>query len=334
MTTNLHQQILNEFLNSNIKIKSLDKLNEYIAYCINNNQNKPIKSKTSHHHILPKAKDCFPELENLKVNKWNGTHLMYFDHYYAHWLMTEAINNYSQLYAFCAMHNMDTKKGRILESNLIPAEEFQEKMKEREHKRRIRLKSIDDKTGLTQAQLNGIKISDTMKKINPETGISTYQMNGIKMSKTITEINPETGMSIIQLSNIKSVNTKSKIDPETGLSIHQKIGIKNTKTRAKIDPSSGLSGFQKAGIKQSKTLQAINPKTGIRVADEHAKKRCKMYDVYHIDKGIIISNISTKDLPFSHHKNSKDNYLGMSYHSRNAIKEENKIYIGCYVIKK
>ena len=39
MTT--YRQILDEFLNSNIKIKSLDRLNDYITYCINNNQNKP-----------------------------------------------------------------------------------------------------------------------------------------------------------------------------------------------------------------------------------------------------------------------------------------------------
>lgn len=58
----MKNKILQEFINSDIKIKSIEKLKIYIDYCINNNQgnrilNKKGLSRTSHHHILPKVRD-------------------------------------------------------------------------------------------------------------------------------------------------------------------------------------------------------------------------------------------------------------------------------------
>jgi len=124
-------KILQKFLNSDTKIKSQEKLEQYIEHCINNKKAK-IKSKTSYHHILPQA--LFPEYKNLKENPWNGVHLLHSDHYYAHWLFTEAIDDYGQLSAFCAMHNKDMKLGKIEEKDLISPEEFQKKMEERGNK--------------------------------------------------------------------------------------------------------------------------------------------------------------------------------------------------------
>jgi len=124
-------KILQKFLNSDTRIKSQEKLKQYIEYCINNKKVK-IKSKTSYHHVLPQA--LFPEYKNLKENPWNGAHLLHSDHYYAHWLLTEAINDYGQLSAFCAMHNKDMKLGKIEEKDLISHEEFQKKMEERGNK--------------------------------------------------------------------------------------------------------------------------------------------------------------------------------------------------------
>ena len=127
--------MLQSFLNKSqeLNIISQDKLIQYFQFCIDKNQGKRIRedgvSKTSHHHILPNK--LFPEFASLKENPWNGTNLLYSDHYYAHWLFTEAVNDYSQLHAFCAMHNCDMKLGRINESDLIHPDKFQSKMAER-----------------------------------------------------------------------------------------------------------------------------------------------------------------------------------------------------------
>jgi hypothetical protein len=158
---NLKHKILQEFLNSDIKIISQEKLEQYIEYCIYNNKINNIKYETSHHHILPNA--LFGKYKDLKENSWNGTHLLYSDHYYAHWLLTEAIDDYGQLSAFCAMHNKDMKLGKINETDLIPLKEFQEKMKERNKMlSEERSKIMSD--GRTRAQHIGDKTRHTWNK--------------------------------------------------------------------------------------------------------------------------------------------------------------------------
>jgi hypothetical protein len=68
---------------------------------------------------------------------------MYADHYYAHWLLTEAIKSSSMIFAFCAMHNKDTKLGRIEESDLIPSDDFQAKMEQRSIKIKELFNSVE-----------------------------------------------------------------------------------------------------------------------------------------------------------------------------------------------
>lgn len=103
----MKNKILQAVKNSDIRIKSLEKLEEYIDYCILNNQEKRIKGKTSHHCILPTS--LFSEYSKLKENIWNGSHLLHDEHYYVHWLLTKAIDNHGMLSAFCAMHSKDKK---------------------------------------------------------------------------------------------------------------------------------------------------------------------------------------------------------------------------------
>lgn len=96
-------KLLQEFLNSNIKIKSLEKLHEYIDYCIENNQGKRIKGETAHHHILPKAKRLFPEYKDLKKNIWNGTYLLFHNHLKAHYLLALATEQTDMVYSYDRM---------------------------------------------------------------------------------------------------------------------------------------------------------------------------------------------------------------------------------------
>lgn len=105
----------------------MDKLKEYIHFCLTNNINNKILGETSHHHILPNK--LFPEYSNLEEFQWNGVYLKHADHYYAHWLITESIDNNSMLYAFCAMHFKDFKLKRIKEEDLLHESIIEEKMK-------------------------------------------------------------------------------------------------------------------------------------------------------------------------------------------------------------
>lgn len=125
-------RILDEFKKSNLVIRDYQKLQDYITFCLDRNQNKRIKGKTSLHHILPQAKSCFPEFKDLKEHPWNGTHLMYSDHYIAHAMFCDAVFNDSQLSAWYAMNNKDIRTKKINSpEELIGPELHQKLMEER-----------------------------------------------------------------------------------------------------------------------------------------------------------------------------------------------------------
>ncbi len=63
------------------------------------------------HHILPKAKDFFPEYKDLKVFNWNRVFLSPREHYIAHWMLALAFPKTSQSLAFYRMSNAVGKKG-------------------------------------------------------------------------------------------------------------------------------------------------------------------------------------------------------------------------------
>lgn len=122
----LKQKLLQEFKsNSKVKIKSEESLQEYINYCLNKKLKSRIQGKSELHHILPKS--LFSGYKNLKTNAFNGSHLYYKDHYYAHYLLTEAINDYGMLQAFCSMNHQNIRAKKLTKEDLISLDEFQAK---------------------------------------------------------------------------------------------------------------------------------------------------------------------------------------------------------------
>lgn len=134
----MRQFLINELIKLNVK--NINKVYEYVDFCLLNDNKVKIKNETSHHHILPNC--LFKEYAKLSKNKWNGSHLTYYQHYYAHFLFTEAIDNESQLFAFCAMHFKDLKLKRITSDELIPEDIFNTKMKERDLYTKIKNKNM------------------------------------------------------------------------------------------------------------------------------------------------------------------------------------------------
>jgi len=227
-------KILQEFIDSDIKITSQEKLEQYIEYCIYKNKNTRVKdeeeySLSSYHHILPKA--LFPEYKDLKENSWNGTHLLYSDHYYAHWLLTEAIDDYGMLSAFCAMHNKDTKLKRIEEKDLIPADEFQMKMEEKGKGHSEWYKNNPEKVQEAVLKREKIRSSEIWK-----------ETVGTKMKekmRTVHKNNPAKRKILLKW---------HKNNPEESKNARRKAII----TLFKKDKN-GLSGYQKIGLKASET---------------------------------------------------------------------------------
>lgn len=79
-------------------------IERYFKFC-SNVKNIKIKGETHHHHILPKAKDFFPEYSDLSTYPWNGVHLTHREHFIAHRMLAIAFPKSSQSIAFYNMCN-------------------------------------------------------------------------------------------------------------------------------------------------------------------------------------------------------------------------------------
>ena len=84
-------------------------LSRYIKF-VQSRKNEKVKYQTHYHHILPKAKDFFPEYKDLKANPWNGVYLTEREHYIAHYLLHKAFPGTSQTLAFYNMSNISGKR--------------------------------------------------------------------------------------------------------------------------------------------------------------------------------------------------------------------------------
>ena len=321
----MKNRILQEFLNSNIKVKSKKKLIQYIDYCIENNKkikilNNDGYSKVAYHHILPKS--LFPCYENLSDNPWNGTYLLYSDHYYAHFLLCGVYDNknYKMNEAFLGMHDRDVPIGRITEQDLIEPEDFQRFYEEA---MRVRGKEIskwhntkvilEDGTETTNAKINGGKASKTKnskewketkgKKASMKFS-STVKKEFINEDGEITSISKETGKKISKTRNSKEWKE------EIGISAAQKQ----------------RSTITKEFINEDGEITSIAKEAG-KIISKNKIKKGKFYRLINIFSGIINERISATELrKISHalHKKSKDDYLGKNNLGKSILLKNNK----------
>lgn len=98
------------------KIVDIEILKKYIIFCLNSQQTIGDK-----HHILPRA--LFPQFSSFKNNPWNLSTLSPKDHYIAHALLHEALENYSVACAWYGMNNKNFVIGETLE--IIGAETYE-----------------------------------------------------------------------------------------------------------------------------------------------------------------------------------------------------------------
>lgn len=105
---------------SNIKntIINTQKLIKYVDFCIeNHNENLQIGEN---HHIL--SRTVFPEYIDLKVYTWNLSRLSPYNHYIAHSMLYDAIDNTTFAYAWYAMNNKNFIQEKQMPIELIGEE--------------------------------------------------------------------------------------------------------------------------------------------------------------------------------------------------------------------
>ena len=366
----MKNKILQEFLDSNIKIKSLEKLEYYIDFCIENNHENRIKGKSSHHHILPQADSLpFKEFSNLKKTPWNGTHLMYSDHYKAHYYLSEAIDDYGQLYVFTKMHNVDIANGRIEEKDLIPDKEFQEKMEERSKKQND-WDLLEDELGASNKKKRGLKGSNTMNKEFLLDGVNTsiakergkllssrmdiikgnylwsyirkermtkkFILDGVHTSKSVllAEKSAEKCREKFILDGVET--TINEIKGEKMRIRQNKTVIIDGKTLKQSEVNALKANITKKVeyINEKGVTTSILKESNIKRIKLMAKKSRK-FNINHIKFGIVMDNIllkDTKKISSSILNNSKINYLGRNDKSINNLKRYKKEWLeGVYI---
>lgn len=93
-------------------------LNRYISF-ITKCQQKNIgyEGYMEKHHVCPKAKDMFPEYDDLNMYPWNNAKLTPRQHFIAHMILWKMYFNNSQAFAFWAMkhRNKEVLNSRIYE---------------------------------------------------------------------------------------------------------------------------------------------------------------------------------------------------------------------------
>ena len=117
--------IMKEFSKLSQNIVDLEKVEEYVDFCLSKRIPEKLLKKTTSHHILPAAKTLpFKQWTDLNEHAWNKAELFYSDHYRAHYLLMKSVDHISTYHAFAAMHKKDFTMGRLNGADLIGDEEF------------------------------------------------------------------------------------------------------------------------------------------------------------------------------------------------------------------
>jgi hypothetical protein len=317
----MKNKILQEFLNSDIEIKSQEKLEQYAKYCIENAQKEKIKSKTEYHHILPEK--LFPEYKNLKLNTWNGAHLLYEHHYIAHSILAEALNNFSMISAWWGMNNLNQKSGKIEKAEEIIGPKKYSILKECFYKSVSEWHSKNPEL----VKIKGKKISKSKTKVfikdDKETTIAKEAVKKGKITNNIEYLDQDGNITTLKKEQTKKqretllkeiiINgkktTKAKI---IGKKMSDKRKIEYLDEKGNI-----TNNYKETAHKRKKYVDIINKRTGKIVLES-----VYMSEAKRISQALI-KTLKT-GIP-----------LGETNQSKSLLIKNNKEWlIGCILIKK
>jgi hypothetical protein len=283
------------------------------------------------HHILPRAKTMpFKKYENLKEHAWNKSVLTYYDHYYAHFLLTQAIDHLAVYFSFCKMHNADLKNGRITEEELIDENNYNEIHENRIKKWKEFLLEEIEINGVIKTRASHLnsnrKLSDETKKKNSD------RMKGAK--------------NIVHLDGVVDKIRKKKIDNNLDQVSAEKSARKMKEEFINSD-GEVTTIYKESAKKHSATLnfEYLNENNEITTkAKEYGKQRSidrtvrgKWFRIKNIFNNsvdfIIPENFVRKISPALMFK-TEDEYLGKSKFGQTVFNKSGRSYlIGLYSVE-
>ena len=323
--------ILSEFSKLGNIIKNQNYLEKYVDFCISKNLSENEYSNSAVHHILPRAKTLpFKTYENLQENPWNKSVLTYYDHYYAHFLLTQAVDHLAVYFSFCKMHNADLKNGRITEEELIN-ETFYNEI----HYNRIRNWK---EYLLEKIEIDGvIKTRASHSNANRNLSAETKKKNSDRMKGD---------KNIVHLVGVVDKIRKTKKDNDLD-QISAERAAKKMKEEFINDDGEVTTIYKESAKKQSATLnrEYLNENNKITSkAVEYGKQRSidrtvngrwfKIKNVFDdLFELVIPENYVRKISPALMFK-TKDEYLGKSKFGQTVFNKSGRTYlIGLYSVE-
>lgn len=310
-------------------IVSDEHLNEYIDFCLGKSLSRKIKGETTSHHILPQAKNLpFKEYKNLKEHPWNMAELTYYDHYYAHYLLMQAVNHYSVIHSFCAMHNQDVVLGRINKEDLISENEFTHWFKLRNKKISKYLNEIIEIDGkpISRAKHNVSKIEYSSEWIDLRSKRMRGNNNIVHLEGVVDKIRKtklENNLDGISAERAAETMRKEFVDENGNITTKYKENAKKlsaTLTKEFVDENGNITSLAKIrGILHGKNLRDKG-------------KQYHLKNVFDDTFVMVLCAVEIRDISPGLTTKTKENYLGMSLFGYNRFMERGTPeLIGLYV---
>lgn len=300
------------------------RLDIYLDFCESNALANIERGQTVKHHILPRAKRLpFNQYADLNKNEWNCVILTNYNHYYAHFLLSEAINHHSILHAFCAMHNKDIKLKRIKENELISEEKYNEIYTKRN--------KLSSEYLLEIIEINGVKKTraghlNAGRKLSPET-----LMKASKRMKGVNNIVYKSGV-VDKIRKTKLTKGLDKISAERAAAT---MKVLRTNERGEITTT-----YKENGKKLSKWLmEEYIDNQGNKTTNAKERAKTRSHNDLIRGKWLVVRNIFDENirlvLPLNYVRKispaldtkTKQNYLGMSEFGKNKYIRENREYL-------
>lgn len=100
------QEIEKRLLDVSLRRKSRHHIRRYVRFIASRAGRTYVSGEMHRHHVLPKAKDFFPEFRDFEAHPWNLSCLTLREHFIAHAMLHKAFPGSSQSTAFYNMSNV------------------------------------------------------------------------------------------------------------------------------------------------------------------------------------------------------------------------------------
>jgi len=308
----MKDKIIEEFTKSNLNIINVDKLNEYIDFCLENRV--PYKKfETNNHHILPKAKSL--PFTKFIDSEWNLVNLTLLDHLKAHSILNEAIEHFAIINSLSLLEKIN--KTQTKETLKRRAKLQSEYMNEE-----VEIEGIVQSRGKHRGKniSKGIKNSEKTKRGSEK---RKKLVNSDEWKNTVgKECNRK---------HSETINSKEWKETTGKIQKRKRKKSMNKKVNSKTI-------LENSGIKQSKTKSSEEWKN--TVEKERVKKYQKTMDKKN---SYLLINVFTKEeqvktkkeirtLSPSLFRTSETKYLGWSKTSESRLISNNNTHLrGLYI---